>query len=783
MSQILQKLRDVDPNDSEAVKEAVTTFFQNLPKNTESNSNTWLRALEDVITRFPRYCSQHRTTIEKYLVHFLDSSNYNNVIEAAKCAHGLQQIRPSQDKLASPKNCWREQMNILCNAAHTLIEAIFSSTVNIYKNKQNVKSVESQLLVNTPLTNALSQILNVKKPQQGTSAEDNRKMVLCNKLRNIFVFIQAMLVEVYPVAKPVQPQLILEVIVQAISVSSSVNTDVAEAVIVKTQALKTLNAMILCLGPNLIPFSGLVFRIVMQTLKWSLENPSVESRKVRVTAYNSLSKWLSMLHIHHVASEGRGRAWEDDLTKHIVGDITPAKKIVQLTMSNQYTKNLSKKAKRKLANSMLQQSTIASHMPGEKSKENTTNTEEGSEEVAIAALECAESFLTVSGIFLKPTTHTVLRERIIRSCYTLEQSSPARALQSLRTLEASRKNTPPSLPPHTHYCLQLYSMLLSSSSEEIRKFCSQALQDIRLHLHCSPPTINFALEKPADTKTDKTNKKEISKKNREALEALLGKDRMPDTEELADEPQTKIPRLEEGDDRISISSESGASVVISDDEVEVINQETTANEGDEVEMLPVETVEDSSPKTSRKRKASETVNIEDTVDTAADIAQSNKDEEIDVAKDTASKDTANIYEAKTQLPLNTSTDTIDGDKSPVSLEIAYGTSTTDSSVKRLEKLDDDNNLPSSTETDDVQITCGQLVACSQDSAKDALEVGIEISAVKTTEIDDAAENEATKEIGDVNDNIEVTITSKEVTVEDMLADFVDEVIEEPSLVA
>uniref|UniRef100_A0A2A4J5B6 Pre-rRNA-processing protein RIX1 N-terminal domain-containing protein n=1 Tax=Heliothis virescens TaxID=7102 RepID=A0A2A4J5B6_HELVI len=767
MSQILQKLRDVDPNDSEAVKEAITTFFQNLPKYTESNSNTWLRVLEDVITRFPRYCSQHRTTIEKYLVHFLDSSNYYNVIEAAKCVHGLQQIRPSQDKLASPKNCWREQMNILCNTAHRLIEAIFSNTVNIYKNKQNVKSIESQLLVNTPLTNALTQILNVKK-SQGSNAED-RKMVLCNKLRNIFVFIQAMLVEVYPVAKPVQPQLILEVIMQALSVSSSVNTDVTEAVIVKTQALKTLNAMILCLGPNLIPFSGLVFRFVMQTLKWSSENPSVESRKVRVTAYDSLSKWLSMLHIHHVAGEGRGRAWEDDLTKHIVGDITPARKIVQLTMSNQYTKNLSKKAKRKLANSMLQQSTISSHAPGEKSKDDTT--EEASDEVAIAALECAESFLTVSGIFLKPTTHKIFQERLIRECYSLQSYSRGRALQLLRALEASRKNTPPALPPPTHYCLQLYSMLVNSSCEEIRKFSSQALLDIRLHLHCSPPSINFALEPQTETRTDKSNRKEISKKNRKALEALLGKDRMPDTEEL-EEPQNKIPRLEEGQDRISISSESSPSVVISDDEVEVINQENTNTEVDDVELMPVETIEDSSPKISRKRKASDTINIEDTVDTT----ESNKDIEIDVPKETA-----NIYEAKTQVPLNTSTDTIDGDKSPVSLEIAYGASNTDCSVKRLEKLDDDN-LPSTNDTDDVQITCGQVVAYSQESAKDTVEVGIEISAVKTNKIDDAAENEETKQNGDVNDNIEVTITSKEVTVEDMLADFVDEVIEEPSLV-
>lgn len=37
-------------------------------------------------------------------------------------------------------------------------------------------------------------------------------------------------------------------------------------------------------------------------------------------------------------------------------------------MGPQPTKNLSKKAKRKLANTQLQESAIAGHMPGEKNK-------------------------------------------------------------------------------------------------------------------------------------------------------------------------------------------------------------------------------------------------------------------------------------------------------------------------------------------------------------------------------------------------------------------------------
>lgn len=42
--------------------------------------------------RFPKYCIAHRNTIETYLVTFLDCKSYHNVIEAAKCAHALQQV-------------------------------------------------------------------------------------------------------------------------------------------------------------------------------------------------------------------------------------------------------------------------------------------------------------------------------------------------------------------------------------------------------------------------------------------------------------------------------------------------------------------------------------------------------------------------------------------------------------------------------------------------------------------------------------------------------------------
>lgn len=252
----------------------------------------------------------------------------------------------------------------------------------------------------------------------------------------------------------------------------------------------------------------------------------------------------------------------------------------------------------------------------------------------------------------------------------------------------------------------------------------------------------------------------------------------PDEEENIDEPANKMPRLiyPEEEEKISISSDSEVSVVIpdgSDDEVQEVTVEN--RDFDEVLPQPEPGTKESSLKTSEdsKETTDNIVTVEDSVDTTHSYKNSRK----------RKLDEPTIFEAETQLPLNTSTDTIEGDKSPVSMEIAYDASNTQSKVVVLEKLDDEN-LPSTNETDDVQITCGQTVVVSQEEpAKDTVEVEIEISAVNTKD----NEIEETKENGDIiaanENNIEVKITSKEISVEDMLADFVDEVNEEPSLVA
>ncbi|XP_023938648.1 uncharacterized protein LOC112046279 [Bicyclus anynana] len=834
MEQIMQKVHNVDPNNSEEVKEALTGFFQCIPKYKDIHANRLLRELQIVINRFPKYCMSHRTSIETFLISYLSSINNFNVIEAAKCAHALQQVRPGQEKSATPKTSWRVYMLDLCSAAHTLIESIFKNAVELYMDSPEITKNAS-----TPMSVALADIAKKLKDIK------DRQALLKLRLNNVLVFIQAVLVEVYPVAKPVQPQTILDVIVRLLSVTSSTKQYEEDICNIKIQTLRTLDALIVCLGSNLIPYSALVLRLVMQTLKWSSEHSSDLTSKVRRTAYNSLSNWLTTLHTHRMSDSSS--TWEDNLTDGIITDITPVTKVVQLTIGGQPSRHLSKKAKRKLATTQLQESNLAAYAPGENNK--IAVSEEVNNEVSIAALECAEVFLTVCGRFLKPATHKIFQDRLVRQCYDFSSYTDEHLLWLLRALEATRRSAPTGIPPPTQYCLHLYSLLHNSRRAEISKFCSEALLNIRLHLHCSPPSLSFDLDAAQNSEKTSNKRKKVSARNRAVLQSLLGADKVPsaDNDEvisIPDEPSGKKQRLESSDtDQISIhSSDSDSSVeevcdesvyenveemevelVINesknpsvDDDIAIVTeeQETELSNQDSVEKnMIIDSTELSNHETTEqdmidsitpKTVSSETsnqVNIEEKTQQAVDInatSELQKDAacndvqvevqiELDSGENVTSQTEVNtkqnltIYEAQTQLPVNISNDTIEEETS-LSLEVGYDYPNTGTAqVTVLEKSDDDH-IPSTNDTDDIQITCGQVIRSSQEVdaekktsptesktdelpkqnglSEDVVENGFAEKTIETTEkvkvVEDSSQNEGT-------------------TVEDMLADFVDEV--------
>lgn len=155
------------------------------------------------------------------------------------------------------------------------------------------------------------------------------------------------------------------------------------------------------------------------------------------------------------------------------------------------------------------------------------------------------------------------------------------------------------------------------------------------------------------------------------------------------------------------------------------------------------------------------------------VAENNKDDfEVQKIMETPNSQ-QDINEAKTQIPLQNS-DTIYG-KSPLSMEVTYDyPNTGNEKITVLEKMDDEN-LPSTNDTDDIQITCGQVVKSSQDLDTDKNK---DVEIPKVNGIDksiETAKGEVAIDEGEAANKI--TPNDKVITVDDMLADFVDEVNE------
>ncbi|KAL4718970.1 hypothetical protein ACJJTC_014663 [Scirpophaga incertulas] len=174
-------------------------------------------------------------------------------------------VRPIQEKTATAKLCWKEHLIATCYAAHKLVEAIFPTT----KSMINIDTFPGL----KPLF-SFTKDSSLYKTLQSTSATNNEFHIesLTIRLRNVMVFIQAALVEVYPEAKPVPPLIIFQVLTRILGLSSKDNDeDVARISKIKIEALKIIDAIILCLQGNLLPYSTLFIKIVVQTIKWSLD--------------------------------------------------------------------------------------------------------------------------------------------------------------------------------------------------------------------------------------------------------------------------------------------------------------------------------------------------------------------------------------------------------------------------------------------------------------------------------------------------------------------------------
>lgn len=254
---------------------------------------------------------------------------------------------------------------------------------------------------------------------------------------------------------------------------------------------------------------------------------------------------------------------------------------------------------------------------------------------------------------------------------------------------------------------------------------------------------------------------------------------------IPDEPSNKRPRLDiDESDKISLSSESVQSLGTSDEsgaENMVIEVNVELNHTNDVNSEPtildenIENGENDSVTIDERDKSSKQIET-----TQESVNETQEQEKI------------LIHEATTQLDLNTSTETIGDEK--LSQEVGYDYPNVGTEqVKVLEGIDNEN-LPSSNETDEL-ITCGQMLSDTEEidiEKKTESELQLDIPKVNGIEngiienghisddiINEDTDNNKTSPDNAIDtDNANTKVAKNDgVSVEDMLADFVDEVVD------
>lgn len=495
---LLEKIENLKDDDREVIKETLQQFSKYIANTKVYNHIHLLKILKNTINRFPKYCMNHRDSFERFLIHYIDNDHLTTVVYAAQCMLALQQVRPTIDKDATPKSSWKNHMKLLCTAAYKIMVAIFGESVtNVYK---QVTDNDGDLENSTKYMKALCDI--------PAGSDKTRFTNLSRRLSNIFIHIQVMLVDLYPVAKPIAPKIILLRVTQILNVTSMRCPPIDDECvkICKIRALETIDALVVCLHTNLIPYNHLILRLLIQSLQWSGDNSGNNRTKitVRVKTYDSLQKWLTVLHCYIPEKAGSGNFdFENDLIKEIKNDITPSSSVIQLNVF-QMQKSSSKKAKRRLMQVNLDECRL------NQEPEAQTSNNAKSEEVNIAALKCLQTFILVCGYFMASEKYEAISQLIMSECFKYEEYSEEKTYVLCMTLDTLRKSTPQTIETFLHICLRLFSMFTSNKHLKISTVASNALSDIRMQLYNAPPSLcypNHAV-------------------NRAALENLLGSNRV-----------------------------------------------------------------------------------------------------------------------------------------------------------------------------------------------------------------------------------------------------------------
>ncbi|XP_058454772.1 proline-, glutamic acid- and leucine-rich protein 1 isoform X2 [Malaya genurostris] len=453
--------------------------------------------LETVMRHYPGPSGPSKNRIEDCLFSLVDSEDPLVVESTGICLLLLQQIRGGGQHGSLHKKTWEEYQNKLIDTIHDLLGKVFAHVPESFDVEENLECLKlPKLLVSDdPVTGALRVV---------------------TRLLNVICYMEKAILEPYPVAKPFRPMKILNVVLRGNAVScqtmakNSIQDNIALGTFlpqIQEQLLKVLDALVLVLKSNMLPFGNLITEMFIQCLK-ATQTVDVKGRKksfvtLRAKIYESMGLWCETNKNSSCIEE-----ISDTVLDHIIQDISPYEAEVTLQV-NASGQKLSAKAKRKLQKQQNADTKLVKVHSNNQLDNKHLNTDCGNEDLCLAALHCLCKILEAAGCFIKPVIHKILQEKIVSLCFSVFSQlntgtrqnlycEPGCRAALLTALNALTINPHHLCPPPLQYGVAIFNLAeVHDPSEDVRSKASELARTTETLLHPRKEVFYFPIEENA----------------------------------------------------------------------------------------------------------------------------------------------------------------------------------------------------------------------------------------------------------------------------------------------
>lgn len=320
---VIEKFLEASTNNHELSKKIVSDYISKIVDFCLSNKlnshmiNLSLNVLILCMKRYGSWFVMRKIQIEKHIMSFLENNSEYTVNKAAVAFLYLQQIGNAGSDNINHRNNYKTAVQKLCSTLHNLLDTF----------------LENQIEINTV----------ERSNQEGYIFEDlpiyanKTASITAKRIKNVIIYLITMLKKSFTAPKQITPSEIINIIIRGTATQYCAHTVVEKELniefclllnTVQTQFIYLLRTLILWLRNSSFPYSFIISKILLDSLKKS-QNCKCYSFNCtfQEAVYNCLKTWIT------VSKCGLNTHFQTELVLCIQKDITPLKTL--LTLKNQ----------------------------------------------------------------------------------------------------------------------------------------------------------------------------------------------------------------------------------------------------------------------------------------------------------------------------------------------------------------------------------------------------------------------------------------------------------------